>query len=168
MKKYCKGRAQEWAYGRTSQGHTQIAVAFAILDGEHAGRTLTWFGHFTEKTVDRTLDSLRHCGWDGDDPSDLTGLDRNEVQLVIDDEEYNGQTRTKIQFVNRLGGLALKDQLSPDEVRAFAARLRGRAVAHKQKYGGQPAAPKTSSRAGYPGDNDSGDNGWPGDDDIPF
>ncbi len=55
------------ALGLTSKGTDQIAVTFELLDP--AGERITWYGFFTEKTTDRTLESLRHCGWKGNDLS---------------------------------------------------------------------------------------------------
>lgn len=55
-------------FGETKDGNPQVAVTFAILDGSQQGRRSTWFGYFTEKTTKRTIESLRYCGFKGDDP----------------------------------------------------------------------------------------------------
>lgn len=134
-----KARAKEWALGLSSTSKEQVAVLFEITQGEHAGKSLTWFGYFTEQTTDRTLDSLRHCGWDGDNFVELKGLDANEVEIVVDEEEYEGKTRTKVQWVNRPSRLAMREQMNGQAAAAFAAKMRGRALQHKAKYGAQPA-----------------------------
>jgi hypothetical protein len=139
-----KARAREWALGMSQNGKEQIAVLFDLVGGPHDGQSITWFGYFTDAAVDRTLDSLRHCGWSSDNLAELDGLDQNEVEIVVDEEFYEGKTRTKVKWVNRPSRLALKEQLSPQAAQAFAARLRGRTVAHKQKYGAQPAAPSAN------------------------
>lgn len=131
-----KARAKEWALGLSSTGKEQIAVMFELTSGEHAGQSITWFGYFTENTVDRTLDSLRHCGWQGDNLAELDSLDANEVELVLGEEEYDGKVRTKVQWVNRPARLALKEQMSAAQAAAFAQKMRGRAVAHRQKHAG--------------------------------
>lgn len=174
MKGTFAARAQEWALGVSQGGNEQVAVLFRIIGGEHDGQCLTWFGHFTEKTLDRTLDSLRHCGWASDSIAELDGLDANEVQIVVDEEEYEGKLRTRIKWVNRPSRLALKEQMTPDAAKAFAARLRGKTIAHRQKYGAQPAS--TSTRQSTQSQNGSrfGGSGEPApgatdyDDDIPF
>lgn len=160
-----KARAKEWALGLSQTGKEQIAVLFEITSGPHAGKSITWFGYFTDQTVDRTLESLRHCGWDSDSLADLDGLGENEVVLVVEDETYEGKTRSRVKWVNRESRLALKDQMSAAQVQAFAARMRGKTVASKQKYGAQPQPDRSRARQGS---FDAPDFGPPQDDDIPF
>jgi hypothetical protein len=117
-----KARARDWKLGVTSNGKEQVAVAFRLEDG----RTITWYGYFTDKTLDRTVETLRICGWDGNDPRDLTGLDRNEVALVIEHErDAVGQVRARVRWVNRPGGAQVKEELSGAALDRFADRLRG-------------------------------------------
>lgn len=183
MKGTFKARAKrdEWTFGATDKGNEYIAVLFEVTQGEHAGHTLQWRGFFTDKTVDRTLDSLRHCGWDGDDIMRLDGLDRNEVEIVVEEETYDdkqtGERKTvsKVQWVNRPARVRVQNELTGQSLAAFAARFRGKAVAHKQAYGPQPAptnaAPRTASqqRSAPPPATFAGDDTpMPENDDIPF
>jgi len=48
------------ALGLTSAGAPQVAVELTIKDEEFLGETITWFGYFTEKTTERTLETLRN------------------------------------------------------------------------------------------------------------
>lgn len=143
-----KARAKEWALGMSQTGKEQIAVLFELADGELAGQTITWFGYFTDNTLDRTLDSLRHCGWQSDSLADLDHLDTNEVEIVVEEDTYEGKTRSKVRWVNRPSRLALKEQLNPQAIQAFAARLRGRTVAHKQQYAKGGQAPANAQNGG--------------------
>lgn len=133
-----KARAREWALGRAGTGTEQVAVDFELVEtGEH----ITWYGSLSDKAFDRTIESLRHCGWEGDDLSDLAGLNTNEVSLDIDWDDYNGERRLRVNWVNRPGGVALKDQMSNDEARAFALRMKSRiASIGKTPKPRQPAA----------------------------
>jgi hypothetical protein len=124
MERVYAARAKEWGLGETDTGKEQIAVQFEILTPDADIRRITWFGYFTEKTMERTIQSLRYCGWQGDDLSNLSDLDLNEVELVIDDETYEGKTRTKVKWVNRGGGLALKAPMDAVRKKAFAASMR--------------------------------------------
>lgn len=142
-----RARATEWQLGISSTGKEQIGVMFELVGGPHDGKHITWFGYFTDNTVDRTLESLRHCGWDSDNLAELDGLAANEVELVVEDEEYEGKVRSKVKWVNRVSRLQMKEQMSPAQVQAFAARLRGKTVASKQKYGAQPAPSAPSNNA---------------------
>lgn len=138
--------------GTTNDGKEQVAVDLVFTDGEFAGRHITWFGYFSEKTIDRTFESLRYLGWEGDDLADLRGVDRNDVSIVLEEEVYEGKSRIKVRWINRGGGLALKQPMTADQARVFAARMKARAAAHRAAMGVPPR----------------NDAPMPKDDDIPF
>jgi hypothetical protein len=119
-----RAKAVQAALGETSTGKPQVGIEFELLD--HPGQTINYFGYFTDETFSRTVESLRACGWSSDDLSDLTGIDTNEVSLVVEHEEYDGKTRAKVRWVNRTGGLALKAQMPADKAKAFGAQMKGR------------------------------------------
>ena len=139
------------ALGKTSGGKDQVAVQFEINEGQpHAGELITWFGYFSEKTVDRTLEALEHCGWNGDSLADLSSVGRRDVEIVVAHETWEGTNRAKIQWVNRPGGsgLAMKQALTPGEAQAFDQRMRGTLLARKQKRAQTPGAPDESFNFG--------------------
>lgn len=99
-------RAQNAEFGVSGQkGTDQVVVTFEIREGEHKGDVIDWYGFFTEKTGQRTVESLRHCGctFPGDDVFDTAGLGTKDVQIVVEHEEYKGQTKARVQWVNELG-----------------------------------------------------------------
>lgn len=121
-----------------------------ILDGENKGGLVRWTGYFTENTSERSIQSLQTCGWAGDDLSDfadgeLHGLDKNEVSIVVELEEYQneqGETRSspRVQWINRAGGFLNADSaMNKDAAAAFGARMRGLVLRSKEKNP-QPAA----------------------------
>lgn len=124
-------KAIDWKLGLTSTGKEQIAVLFRLEDG----RGITWYGYFTEKTTERTLDALEHMGWDGEDIANPVGLDRNEVRLVIDHEvsEQDGNTYARVKWVNRMGGLTVKEELAGGALQSFKQRMQGAVMARRQK-----------------------------------
>jgi hypothetical protein len=126
MKGIFRGKARSWGLGESKSGKEQVGVEFEILTPDAEFKTLTWYGYFTEKTLDRTIESLRIMGWTGNDLEQLSGLDTNEVDLVVDEEEYEGKLHTKVQWVNRVGGLQIKAPLSPEKTRSFAAAMKDR------------------------------------------
>jgi hypothetical protein len=157
-----RAKAKTWDLGFSEgTGTDQVAVEFEIVDGEEKGRRITWYGYFTEKTEERTVEALRIMGWTGGDIAQLNGLDANEVELVIEIDEYDGKERSKVQWVNRVGGLALKNRLDPARRAQLADRLRGRIAAVDQKL----AAAKSGGTA--PAGQYSGGQS-PANDDIPF
>lgn len=161
-----QGRAREWALGHADNGTEQIGILFDYIDENGEPSRITYYGYFTESTADRTIESMRFCGWEGDDFGQLEGLDRNEVELVIEDETYQGKTRRKVQWVNRLASVAIKKPMDSQQIAAFAAKMRGRAVASRQKMGSrqpvqrQPARHSSSSGPDMSSPPPDDDDGW--------
>jgi len=122
-------KAEWWELATSENGKEYIVISFCIAEGEHVERRITWRGFFTEKTQTRTLEALRYCGWDGHDFTKLEGLDKNLVQLDVTEEEYNGKMYAKVNWVNRLGGMAVKNVMTEKQRAAFAARMKGPALA---------------------------------------
>jgi len=160
-------KAIEWKLGITSKGGEQIGVLFQLKD---SGQTIVWYGYFTEKTTERTLESLEYMGWDGVDITDPKGLDKNEVQLVIEQEQNDeGKFFPRVRWVNRLGGgLAFKEELSGGALQSFKQRMAGTLMARRQ---GKPAPSqqrKPAPRNGAPPADDFGPTTYGADDEIPF
>lgn len=152
-----RGRAVNASLGKSDNGNMQIAV---LCDFTEVPNTqYTWYGFFTEKTYARTLEALEYFGWTGDDLAvfdpayveqhGLSGLDTNEVALVVEQEEYDGKTRAKIQWVNRLGGtLTVKNVVTGTEARSFADTMRGEILKRRQAAGA--AAPADTPAGKFP------------------
>lgn len=134
-----RAKARTWALGETSKGTPEAAVEFIFTHPDMEGASITWHGYLSESTFDRTVEGLRHCGWTGDDLANMEGLDANEVDLVIENEEYEGKTRPKVRWVNKAGGLALKERMAPEKAKTFAASMRGRIRAADAAKGVKPA-----------------------------
>jgi hypothetical protein len=150
-----KARATMGTLGKADTGTHQVLVDFEITDGQHKGQHIAWFGSFTDKTMDRTIESLRHCGWVGDDLDRLEGIDANEVELVIEQEEYEGKPRARVRWVNRIGsGATLKHPLTPAEARSFAQSMRGAVIAQRSKQPRQNSTPRRDDGDPGPEDND--------------
>lgn len=126
--------AIEWSQVTQNEksGREEMRVLFELCGGEHNGETITWYGYFTEKTAERTLESLRYMGWAGTDITDIQGLDQKRVQLVIEHDDYNGKTRTKVAWVNRVNAVFMGTPMDDAKKKAFAARMKGLVLASKQ------------------------------------
>jgi hypothetical protein len=146
--------------GVTGKGTECVGVEFEFVGDEGNKHRISWYGYFSEKTVERTIEALRFCGWTGNDLSDLSeigGRDDVRVNLVIQNEEYEGKVRAKVQWVNRAGGIAMANPLDADQRKSFAARMKGSILAFDQKSG----APRNNvKQAPIPSERVS--------DDIPF
>lgn len=101
-----RAKAISWAFGETSTRKPQIGVVFDVtVNDDEPGVKLTWYGFLhDEKSAKRTMYSMRACGWDGTgDVTDAQGLDKNEVEVVVEDNEYNGTVSSRIAWVNAIG-----------------------------------------------------------------
>lgn len=152
----------------TSKKGTQtVAVEVEIVEGENTGRVMVWWGYFTDATEERTIESLRYLGWQGDDVTTLEGLGSRRVEIVVDHEpDLQGKVWPKIQWVNRLGGgglVKVNNPMSAEAKRIFAAHVKGLARA-------KPALPpETTLPARLPADGAMADESPPHtDDDLPF
>lgn len=114
----------------------RIVVTFRFTEngpnGEPAyGQDIKWMGFFSDKAFQHTVRALRHCGWVGDDIGDLsTILEQNggsEVQLEIEQGEFNGKMQTRVKWVNHRDG-AKPATMSDAQRAAFAARMRGKVL----------------------------------------
>ena len=141
-----RARAREWVLTEIGEkGTPAVAVEFVFSD-ESLG-SIRWDGWLSDAAFDRTIESLRHCGWTGDDLSDLDGLDANEVELVVEDDDYNGKTYSKVKWVNRAGSLAHKSPLTGDKAKFFAKQMQARirALDASKPAPGPRTAPKAQS-----------------------
>ena len=84
-------------FSQTSKGNDQVVVTLEADDGANH----IWNGYFTDGTIERTVESLRHMGYDGGDLNDMKLTER--VELVIEPEEYKGKVRDRVKWVNKIG-----------------------------------------------------------------
>lgn len=172
-----RAKATQWGLAKAGTGTPQVCVLFDLLD--LPGQSITFYGSLTDASYERTVEGMRACGWQGIDLSDLAGLDTNEVQIVVKNEEYpegSGKWSTKVKWINSLGGLAMTAPIVGDDLRAFAAQMRGKIAAldpskAKQQRTAQTARAAVPQRQPQPPPRAVPDNFAPppdGDDSLPF
>ena len=117
MDKIPNGRHQarviDYGLTETKAGDPQVRVKFKLVGD---GSEITWFGSLKEgKASEITIDSLLVCGLHGTDLLILEGgsgsgalNEEKIVSIVVEDEEYNGKTTTKVKWINSLDGGAKK------------------------------------------------------------
>lgn len=127
-----------------------VECYFKIIGGENNDGEVRWTSYFSEKAAPRTIEALQICGWEGDDVGEFAdgephGLDRNEVEIVVELEEYedeNGDKKTspRVQWVNRLGGyLNVQNAMSKDDAASFGEKMRGLVLKMKTKKASPPS-----------------------------
>ena len=161
----CTGPADA-SWGMSQNGNLQLALVFELLEG---GQQLSWVGTFASgPATDICLQALENCGWKGTDPiEDLSGIDSEEVELVVvEEEDLEGNLRTRVRWVNRPGAgrIKFKHPVGPAELAAFKGEIRA-AVAAK-RAGGPPARSQGHAQQNRLPNDDFGP--MPKDDDIPF
>lgn len=139
-----RARAGHWPIIESSKGTPGIGVEIDFSGGDVQGATLTWTGWLSDGALDRTVESLRAMGWQGLDLDDVSGLEANEVEVVVQGEEYEGKWYPRISFINRIGG-ALGAKMTQEKARTFAAAMRSRIQALDAAKGTKAAAPKATA-----------------------
>ncbi len=165
----------------SANGNHQIAIPLEVTQGELAGETITWIAAFhgtADKKgmtgVDRIIESLQHMGWIGDEVAELTDVSTqraqellpHEIEIVCEPDTYEGETKLKVKWVNKLGGgrFTFKEPLTGGDLKAFSAQLKGTI---RSAQGAQRAS-KPANGAGGSQPVHPNAPGARLDDDIPF
>lgn len=147
-----RARATTGDLGETPNTHTPfVGVTFEVRFDDGQTDTVNWSGWLTDKAYARTIEALRAMGWEGDDLADLSGIDKNEVEIVTEWDGDDGQY-VRVKWVNGTRrGMSEQARLSPDQKRALAAKMRSRiaALGAKQAQGQQPAQQPQQQLSGY-------------------
>jgi hypothetical protein len=128
-----KATVSAHAISETRTGDPQAAVTF---DFEADGRseTMTWYGSFKEgKAREITIKSLLVCGLKGNNPAGPLEIGR-EVSIVIEDEKgQDGKTRSKVRWVNALGGV--RNAIDQSVAQSKLSALEGAVAAARHDLG---------------------------------
>jgi hypothetical protein len=160
-------------FGVTKEDKPQVLVNFEILDGSYQGRVLPWWGSFNstlpegskakQTPMQRTLQSLRFCGWVGDDVMEVVNQELgNEVSIQVEHAEgQDGVTRAKVAWVNRPGGggVMMANPMSKDSLRRFSAAIKSVARSIPPVPGKKAERGSSAASASAPVSN-----GWSGND----
>lgn len=95
-------------WGLSSNRNAQVLVYFKIIRGPRAGDVLPWFGSLSKDAYERTMQSLRYCGWKSARTADLERepLDQ-EVEIEVGHNDWDGKSYARVDWVNPPGGAAI-------------------------------------------------------------
>lgn len=113
-------RAVAWGItraGKNGDGKERAEVKFQLKD-QPVQRV--YHGYFTENTAERTLQSLEYCGWDGVSLRAMNGMGTRDVELVIEEEIFEGKTRDVVRWVNEIKPMRVA---ADDDIAALEARV---------------------------------------------
>jgi hypothetical protein len=151
--KSVNAKAVEAKIGSSSTGKPEICIIFQNVDGAKKHR---YDGYLTEDAAEFTMQNLRTCGWQGDNLIELDGCNCNEmlpaeVELVLQEEEYEGNSRWKIRFINDPGFMraSVKNEMDRKAKLALSAKLKGLAAGTKKS---PPAKSQRTASSGATGD----------------
>lgn len=156
--------------GGDEQGKTPF-VAVGFDNGE--GATITAYLYLSEKAWPIAAKSLKTLGWDpiangmqfdqlDADPSPIAG---NQVDIVVEEEMYEGKLRSKVKWINPVGGL-VPERMDPTQARSFAARLKAKLSGVAVDLGDVKPPPAERRLPRQPQANGSAQK--PADEDLPF
>lgn len=119
------------AVTETKAGDPQASVTFSF-DADSRPQNMTWFGSFKEgKAQEITIKALLTCGLKGNNPAGPLDIGK-QVSLVIEDEKgQDGKIRSKIRWVNALGGV--KNVIAPDLAMSKLDALAGAVALARQE-----------------------------------
>jgi hypothetical protein len=156
-----RGIAGSEQYGTTRNGNDQIVIDLDLLD---IGERTSTFLVFSNDSAPYSIDRLRALGWSTNDLTNLAGIDRNEVDVEVKYEMYQGEEKMKVQILTG-GGVVLKDKLDDKGKKAFAARYKDLAASTTPAPGAVAPAPSRHRTEKAPADFGQSQGGS---DDIPF
>lgn len=119
-----------------STGTEQYVIDFKITEGEFEGEEIRGWFSCSPKAMKYTIKTLLACGCefkDGD-ATNLDGLGDLEVVLTIVNEEWNGETRTKIKWVNAPGTSDNAGLLTDEKKSLLRERVKGELMAAKKEW----------------------------------
>jgi len=123
-----RAHAGERVLGVTSKNSPQVAVECIIDQPGFEGRSITYYGYFTDAALQYAVANLRAMGWVGDNLADLSTIGKVPFNIVVEHEEYDGKVRAKVVFINA-GGVAVANVMNADETNRFAASMRSKIAA---------------------------------------
>ena len=132
------------------KGTDQIDITFQLLPEEENEQTDTddvirWFGYFTDKAIPIVVKAMATLGvdiqdynWDFPRICEEGVLNGKEAILVLEEETYEGKTRTKVCFINDPN--FVREQMDDGSALDFNKRMRAALMAAAPpKKGAAPA-----------------------------
>lgn len=150
MKGTFKATVQGHCLAESSKGTPSVKFKLQAHTNSVTGEkinpfTCYWDGFLTENALPNTIDALVDCfNWNGSDVSEFDNtrlVEGVEVSIVLDEELYNGETKTKVKYMNNIDHVSSVPSLDPAKAKSLSESLKGRIMAHKQSSGKKPSGP---------------------------
>lgn len=118
-----------------------IVLVFEYEETPGVKKRISAYRYLTGGAVEYTLKDLLTCGLKSNSVSSLTRPEAfwdKEVSIVLEDEEYQGKKRTKVKWINEVGG-AKWANMQPMEADAQFAQYDNYIAAMRQEMGKKSA-----------------------------
>lgn len=127
-------------FGETKAGAPKLLMHFQVSSGEFSGEVMPWEGYFsTDKTTAGVIKALRTLGFKDDDLSLLPAATLTKaVSVTVVDDEYNGEKRTKLKWIDEASAFKLKTTMSPDQLKKWADAMRPKMASPAESNGIDP------------------------------
>jgi len=149
------GKVSEPVYGWLGESKTGtrfIRVPVTITtEGAQKGKTIDWYGYLTDRTQERTIEALENCfgvNWNWEN----INFAGKEVEVVVEQEEYNGKTSFKAKWLNNPYMDRTNGGKSPEEIETEKAEAKAKATeiakelaASMPRRAGKPVAAPTKA-----------------------
>lgn len=108
-----KGADGSWAqYGKRENGNHELLLNVKLeIDGGALVRTVPLY--FSQAAAPYSLERLRALGWKGENLANLDGIETNEVDVEVTQEQYDGKTRNKYNIMTGAGRFTTENPQSP-------------------------------------------------------
>ncbi len=146
----CLDAKMGWtAGGPNSEKKPQVGIGLEITEGPHAGRMISYYGYFTEKTEEFSVKAMRALGWRGNNWADLSSMIDGTALAVVEIETDDGKERSRVRWINQIG-VAMSDAMSAADIAVFQKKMSGLAarIGGGGDKGAQAGAQKPPSK-GY-------------------
>ena len=115
-----RGVAGSEQFGKSSTGNDQVAITLSL---QETGERVTAFLSFAPKAKPYSTERLHALGWQPGSEEELPGIDRNEVDVDITYETYNGKESMRVNIVTAGGGISEENRFAPKEKKSFLQSL---------------------------------------------
>jgi hypothetical protein len=122
-------------------GTPEVVVTFGLLGVKD--QEIVWRAYMSDAAIEKSVATLKMMGWDGDLET-LKGIDSNTVRLTIDEEEYDGKTQLRVQWVNEDAPFKALDG---DKAKALAQSLKEKVAAAMKANQAKPPPERKASAA---------------------
>jgi hypothetical protein len=125
-------------YGESPNGNPELYLQIEIPELDN--RRFTTVLYFSGDAAPYSVPRLRACGWEGNDISNLEGIDKNEIAIDIGYpiDPGDGKPKRKVQISTGGGVFGTKKPIDRQTFAAKVAAITGMAIGG----GGGAAAPK--------------------------